>query len=265
MRTPTRSSARNFASLPTRAGALLTAAAVAVGTLTAHAPCAYADDTVVSPHGKGIVGGALLGAEAVTIVESVAGVKSGWAYIIGAVLGAGAGGAGGYAIEQNSTDGKAPVYLLAGGLGLVIPALVLSLNATRYMPSEGAVEDHPPSVGPAANPGAPGASSATSTPASSPPSTTPPPAAAPPPTSSTPPQPGSGTTPTPSGSTPATATPPATGAAPPPLSLFDVHGGAMRVGVPVPEIRPLYSMSELRQYGLPQQTEVRMPLVKVSF
>jgi hypothetical protein len=59
--------------------------------------------------------------------------------------------------------------------------------------------------------------------------------------------------------------PPAAGGAKPPLSLFDVTGGSMRIGVPVPEVRPLYSMSELRQYGMAQQTEVRMPLVKIAF
>ena len=39
----------------------------------------------------------------------------------------------------------------------------------------------------------------------------------------------------------------------------------MRLGVPVPEVRQLYSLSELRQYGMAQQTEVRMPLVKIAF
>jgi hypothetical protein len=61
-----------------------------------------------------------------------------------------------------------------------------------------------------------------------------------------------------------TVTPPSGGGTPP-LSLFDVSGGSMRLGVPVPEVRPLYSMSELRQYGMAQQTEVRMPLVKIAF
>jgi len=49
------------------------------------------------------------------------------------------------------------------------------------------------------------------------------------------------------------------------LSLFDMNGGSMRLGVPVPEVRQLYSLSELRQYGMAQQTEVRMPLVKIAF
>src|SRR5580700_7925065 len=83
---------------------------------------AHADE--VSSTGKGITGGALLGAEVVTMVEAIAGVRSGWAYAIGAIVGAGGGGAGGYFVEHSSTDGKAPTYMLAGGLALVIPAIV---------------------------------------------------------------------------------------------------------------------------------------------
>src|SRR5207249_3746279 len=62
-----------------------------------------------------------------------------------------------YFVEKGSTDGKAPTYMLAGGLALIIPALVLMLNATRYMPAEGAVEDNAPTA-PAAEPGVPGGS-----------------------------------------------------------------------------------------------------------
>ena len=65
---------------------------------------------------------------------------------------------------------------------------------------------------------------------------------------------------------PAAVPPPAGGGGKPPaLSLLDMNGGSMRIGVPVPEVRPLYSMSELRQFGMAQQTEVRMPLVKIAF
>jgi hypothetical protein len=73
----------------------------------------------------------LLGAEVVTIIESIAGVRPGWAYAVGAIVGAGGGGVGGYFVEQGSTDGKVPMYMLAGGLALIIPSVVLTLNATR--------------------------------------------------------------------------------------------------------------------------------------
>jgi hypothetical protein len=219
-------------SIAHRTGAALTTSLFAFATLTAYAPAARADETTISSTGKGVTGGALLGGELVVIVESIANVHSPAAYIVGAILGAGAGGVGGYFVEHNSSDGKAPVFMLAGGIGLIIPALVLALNATRYLPNEGASEDRAPTNAPLANPGVPGGSSVA-----------------------------------PAGGTPAPVPtpPPPAPAAKPPLSLFDMNGGTMRLGVPVPEIRPTFSAVELRQYGVAQQTEVRMPLVKIAF
>src|SRR2546421_6986453 len=138
-----------------RPGVLATA--VLFGAATVAAPLRDARADNVSPTGKGITGGALLGAEVVTIVESLVGVRAGWAYGVGALVGAGGGGVGGYFVEKGSTDGKAPTYMLAGGLALIIPAVVLVLNATRYVPAEGAVEDNAPTA-PAAEPGVPGGS-----------------------------------------------------------------------------------------------------------
>lgn len=215
-----------------RAGLFATAAVLGIAALVGPAREARADE--VSPTGKGIAGGALLGAEVVTITESLVGVRSGWAYAIGAILGAGAGGAGGYAVEQGSSDGKAPMYMLAGGLALVIPAVVLTLDATRYRPEEGATEDAPPPSGPAADPGVPAAA----------PATGPAPAAAP--------------------AAPAPA--PAAAPTPPPTSLFDVHQGTFRLGVPVPAVVPMFSTVEVRQYGLTKNdAELKMPVVHVAF
>jgi len=47
--------------------------------------------------------------------------------------------------------------------------------------------------------------------------------------------------------------------------LLDVRPGAIRIGMPVPEVRMMYSLREQQQYGLPQRTEVRMPVFAVSF
>jgi hypothetical protein len=207
----------------------------------------------VSPTGKGITGGALLGAEVVTIVESLVGVRAGWAYGVGALVGAGGGGVGGYFIEKSSSsaDGKAPTYMLAGGLALVIPAIVLVLNATRYMPAEGAVEDNAPTA-PAAEPGVPGGSVTGEPPdvAAPPP---PPPAEPPPP--SNPPQ--SRASPRPRSSRPAPS-----GVA---ASLVDVRQGGFRVGVPVPDVRPVFTVAEQRQYGMRGETELRLPVFHVVF
>jgi hypothetical protein len=209
----------------------IVATSVLVGSaVLASGGDARADNVASTP--KGTVGGALLGAEVVTITESLFGARPGWAYAVGAIVGAGGGGAAGYVVDQGSTDGKVPMYLLAGGLALIIPAIVLTLNATRYMPEEGATEDSVP-TGPAAEPGVPGGSLGGTGPTS-------PPSAAPP--------------------------PPVTSPAPaPPQSLLDVGGGTVRLGVPVPDVRPVFSMTEQRQYGLRAETELRMPVLHLVF
>jgi hypothetical protein len=215
---------------------------VAVTAVTAPSRTARADE--VSPTGKGVVGGALLGAEVVTMVEAVAGVRPPWAYIVGAVVGGAGGGIGGHFVENGSSDGRAPMYMLAGGIALIIPAIVLTLNATRYQPEEGAPEDNVP-AGPAAEPGAPGGSvvNAPNVPPPVPqPQPTPPPV---PPPASPPPSP-----------------PPPTV---PPQSLFDIHGGVFRLGIPVPDVRPVFTVAEQRQWGVHQETELRMPMVHMTF
>jgi hypothetical protein len=237
-------------SLARRCCAALTACVFAGTTLASSV--AGAQEQAVSPDGKGIVGGALLGAEVGTIIESIAGVHSPWVYLVtDLVLGAG-GAVGGWAVEQqvenSGWDVRVPVFMLAGGLGLIIPAVVLTLNGTRYQPAENASEDHAPTNAPAANPGAPNGSIVAPSPAVAPPPAVQP--AAPPATGGT------------SSLFPSNVAPARTAAH---VSLFDVNAEGMHLGVPVPEVRPLFTMSELRQYGLTQQTEVRMPLVKVSF
>jgi len=204
------------------------AAVVGFTTLTAAAPQARADE--VSPTGKGITGGALLGGEVVTMTEALIGVHAGWAYVLGAGVGMGGGGVGGYFVEQASNgNGQGPVYMLAGGLALVIPALVLSLNATRYRPSENATEDHPPADTPSADPGRAGGSVVSPAVPASPKTTV-----------------------------------------PMPSSLIDIRAtgavaDAFRVGMPLPEVRPMYSVRQQAELGLPAGTEVRFPLMAVTF
>lgn len=190
---------------------------------------AAAEETV-SPTAKGIIGGGLLGGEVIMMTEAIIGVKPWWAYLIGGVVGAGGGAAAGYAIEKSSTDGRAPIFLLAGGLALVIPTLVLTLNATRYHPIEGASEDSAPRNEPKADPGAPGGNAVT-----------------------------------PGGAAPPPAAPPVVPPPPPPTSLLDVHSGDVRLGVPLPEVRPVFSQADRAQFGMKQQTEVRLPVFRLAF
>jgi hypothetical protein len=44
-----------------------------------------------------------------------------------------------------------------------------------------------------------------------------------------------------------------------------VHEGSFRLGVPVPDVLPVFSLAEQRQYGMKQATELRMPVLHVTF
>ena len=255
-----------MANLTKKAIAVVTCGLTLAATMHASEGTARADE--VSPTGKGIVGGALLGGEIVTIPMALFNVKSGWAYAIGGGLGMIGGGVGGFAIERASfsSDGRVPIYMLAGGMALIIPAVVLILNATRYEPNEHVTEDKAPTNAPEANPGTPGGSAVIggSVSGGAGAGTAPPPPPGSPPQPSQPatapasPTPPSGTTPQPGGGG---ATPPSV-----PLSLVDWHQGhAVRMGVPVIEVRETYTMAERKQYGLPQGTELRMPLLRGTF
>jgi hypothetical protein len=37
------------------------------------------------------------------------------------------------------------------------------------------------------------------------------------------------------------------------------------MGVPIPDVRPMYSLKEQRELGVPQQAMVRMPVLHVVF
>ena len=204
----------------------------------------------VSTTGKGIAGGALLGAEVVVITESLVGVRPTWAYLVGGGVGAVGGGVGGFFIERAVSDGHVPVYMLAGGLALIIPGVVLTLNATRYRPTEGAQEDRAPTNTPPADPGKVGGSAVVG--AETKPAPTPAPSA-------------------PAGTTPTPAPAPSGGGAAPkapeqaPTSMLEFRPDSVRLGVPAPEVRPVFSMQERRQYGMTQATELRLPVVRVTF
>src|SRR6187402_1206879 len=154
----------------------LTLASISLASVTAHA----ADD--VSPTGKGTVGGALIGAEIVLATEAAFKVQPAWAYLVGGLGGAAAGGVGGYFIEQEAS-GKTTMLILAGGMALAIPTTVAVLSATAYEPPAGYTQDRAPADEPVAEPPQP---------------SSPPPAAAPATTTS----PGSATEVTPPPSSP---------------------------------------------------------------
>ncbi len=214
---------------------------VLAGALLSIPSTAQADE--VTPTGKGIVGGALLGGEIVCFGEAIFGVHSGLAYIIGGVAGMGAGGVGGYFIEKGSTDGRIPVYLLAAGIAALIPAVVVTLDATRYQPTEGARDDKP-TDGPPSDPGQPGGSSVVGAPAAAPTPPSPPPPAPAAPTGG------------------ATQAPQARRAP----SLVGVRNGQLAIGVPVPEVRPILGSADRARFGVDNRgSELRFPVLNVTF
>jgi hypothetical protein len=131
--------------------------------------------------------------------------------------------------------------MLAGGMALIIPAVIVSLNATAYRPPEGDRNE------PASN-----------EPAKESPKAAPPPAAIP------------GEAPPP-GSTKnryryrsryrdELARAPHI-----PTSLLDMYRGKFDFGLPAVQVKPLYSQAEVVRYGVVQGTEVRFPVFKAVF
>ena len=190
--------------------------------LFTHSPSARADE--VPATGKGIAGGALLGAEVVLVGEAIAGVKPAWAYVVGGVVGAGGGAVGGYFIEKNANS-KVSVYLLAGGMALMIPTIVAVLQATSYTPPDEYTEDRPAGGAPVPEP-----------PRAQPPSTVPQ---------------------THYHWQPAKQKLPG--------GLLDLDEGAVAVAVPEIELRPLYKQDELLKFGLEQQHELRVSVFSATF
>ncbi len=223
-----------------------------LASVTAHAE-------EVSTTGKGIVGGALLGAEVVLATEAAFKVKPAWAYLVGGVGGAAAGGIGGYFIEQDANP-KTTMLMLAGGMALVIPTTVLVLSATAYEPPASYTQDRAPSDEPVAEPPRPTGTPDTAPPTNASPSgtevTAPPAPATPAPT------------PAPTSmrkrNTNTHRTLPLDYHLSPP-ALIGVSANALTLGVPAIEVRNVYSRKELAFYGVNQATELRVPVLNVLF
>ena len=238
-----------------------------LATLTLAPLAAHAED--VSTTGKGVVGGTLLGAEIVLASEAAFKVQPTWAYLVGGLGGAAAGGVGGYFIEQSASP-KTTMLILAGGMALAIPTTVAVLSATAYEPPASYTQDRAPSDEPVAEPPQPsGAPTPAPSPASAPATTSPSGnevIAPPPPVVSPPP---AATPATPTGSLPrsrshAHRTLPLDYHLSPP-ALIGVSSQALTVGVPAVEVRNVYSRNELAMYGVNQATELRVPVLNLLF
>ena len=231
---------------------LVLATAVAATALVTAAPTpAFADDTPVKGTGKGIVGGALLGGELGFIGLSVGGAKQTWLYYVVPTALAIGGGVGGYFIEKGKegTDAQVPMFMLAGGMALIIPTVVITLSANAYTPGS---EDSTPVDATPADAGSTGLGVKVNTSDS---------------TNMGSPSAGGGTT---------TTTPPlppkrkpANESAAPirrPQALVSFDDlTTMKVGVPAIAIRPMYTRTELSQFNQPQRYEVTAPVVSFAF
>ncbi len=220
-----------------------TAAAVTGAALATTLSTPSANAAPVSSDGKGIIGLALLGGEAVTAVEAAAGVHEGWAYAVGGGIGIVAGGVGGYFIEQEMSP-RVNMYLFTTGIILVIPTTVAILSATAYNAPADYTQDGGPSDEPVAEPprpeaGAPGASA---------------PAAAK--TYVRPRRKAS------------LYTQPATPIAPvklTPPSVLALSSGNLWLSVPSLEVRNVFSRKDLSDFGVQQRTEYRIPVFAATF
>jgi hypothetical protein len=221
-----------------------------------------------SSTGKGIVGGTLLGAEVVLLTEAAIDVSPNWLYYIGGGAGAVGGGVAGYFLED-SLGSKGNMFLLAGGMLLVIPTTVAVLSATAYEQSADYTQDQPPKDEPPADPtipATPPATSTTPTPATNAAQPAPAPSDAGSPTGAVPPA-------APSTTAPAPAPVPQSRnlkkrrlrAMPPPALVGIDAQRRIHLGIPAVEVRDAFSRLEMARYGVQQRTELRIPLLKMAF
>jgi hypothetical protein len=236
----------------------LTLATLTLAPLAAHATGV----SEVSTTGKGVIGGALLGAEVVLVTEAAFKTQPTWAYIVGGVGGGIAGGVGGFFIEKDANP-RTTMFMLAGGMALAIPTTVAVLSATAYEPPASYTQDRAPLDEPVAEPPQPMSA----------------PAPAPAPATIAP----GGTDVAPTTAPPTTAPPTSSihrtrrHAAsharhlPPldyhlsPPALIGISAQALTLGIPAVELRDVYSRTELAMYGVSQGTEVRLPVLNVLF
>lgn len=117
---------------------LVVAAALGLA-LAIAAPHAHAQKEI-SAMGKGIVGLGLLSGEVVLSVEALAGVKNPWALAIPTIVAAGGGAVGGYFIDKLDKP-EVSVALLASGMALFLPAIVIAVAKTKYVSEKDLAED----------------------------------------------------------------------------------------------------------------------------
>ncbi len=115
---------------------LLLAAACVMALTYTHAARAQTTPDEVSNNGaKGAVGLGLLAMELTVNIEAAAGVKKPWVLAVTGLVAAGAGAAGGYFAETKpspDTGAQVGVGLLAGGMAMLVPTMIIATALTKY-------------------------------------------------------------------------------------------------------------------------------------
>jgi hypothetical protein len=104
----------------------------------------------VTATGKGITGLAIIGGSLTASTMGLVGVEQRWAYLVFPPLVAVGAGIGGYFMEQEA-PAEASTYILGAGMALIIPTVIVSLNATLYKVPDDYTND-PSTKTPAAEP-----------------------------------------------------------------------------------------------------------------
>jgi hypothetical protein len=115
---------------------LLLAAACVMALTWSHAARAQnTPDEVTNNGAKGAVGLGLLAMELTVNIEAAAGVKKAWVLAVTGLVAAGAGAAGGYFAETKpspDTGAQVGVGLLAGGMAMLVPTMIIATALTKY-------------------------------------------------------------------------------------------------------------------------------------
>jgi hypothetical protein len=197
-----------------------------VGALALAAPAAHASKQVGSM-GKGLVGLGLLSGEVVLSVEAAAGVRNPWALSIPTIVAAGGGAVGGYFIDKLHKP-DVSVALLACGMALFIPSIIITVARTKYVSEKDLAEDVSVSV-----------------------------------TGKE--EEGEGTEGEEEAEPEPPAEPEASAPAPVMHAMVDVDRTGLRLGVPPLGVYELYSEEELRSLASSQGVEYRLSILNVAF
>jgi len=104
----------------------------------------HAQDETIQANFKGAVGVGLIGAELGAVIPALAGVDATWAYLVFPAVGAAGGAVAGYFLLDNADRVDLSIAALTAGMGLVIPALIATLQLTAYDDGDEVDEAPPP-------------------------------------------------------------------------------------------------------------------------